>query len=89
MKFILRHVLRHNIFLNQARTLFSRIASIRECLYACMCVCVCVCPPARLLITSGVIDPYDWSNKFYGFCIAVVVNIIAGRDVIVHTRRGN
>ena len=47
-------------FLNQAyaglwpaHAWFLRIASVRECLYACVCVCVCVCPPLRLLITSG------------------------------------
>ena len=31
-------------FLNQVRTWFLRIASVRECLYPCVCVCVCVCP---------------------------------------------
>ena len=65
------------LLLNQARTgrrpvraWFFRIASVRECRYACVCVCVCVCAcacvcvcvracacvclPPRLLITSGV-----------------------------------
>ena len=61
-----------------------------------MCVCVCVfvlCPPPRLLITSGVIwcdiDSYDWSNKFYGFCMTAVVNIDSGRDVSIYMRHGN
>ena len=31
-------------FLNHARAWFLRIASVRECLYACVCVCVCVFP---------------------------------------------
>ena len=52
-----------------------------------------VCPPPRLLITSGVmwrdIDPYDWLNKFYGFYMAAVVGIVSGRDVSIHTCRGN
>ena len=58
-----------------------------------VCVCLCVCPPPRLLITSGVIwcdiDPYNWSNKFYGFCMATVVDIDSGRDVSIYMRRGN
>ena len=57
-----------------------------------MCVCLYVFP-LRLLITSGVmlrdIDPYDWSNTFYGFYIAAVVDIDSGRDVSIHKRRGN
>ena len=77
------------------RAWFLRIASVRECLFACACVCVraCVCPPPRLLITSGVmwcdIDPYDWLNKFYGFYMAAVVGIGSGRDVSIYTRHGN
>ena len=82
-------------FLNQAcaghrpvRAWFLRIASVRECLYACVCVCLRVCPPPRLLITSGVIQtPYDWLNKFYGFSLAAVVDIVSGRDVSIYTRR--
>ena len=59
--------------LNQVCAWFLRIASVRECLYAC----VCVCPPLRLLITGGVIwTPYDWSNKFYGSYMAPVVDIL-------------
>ena len=54
---------------------------------------MCVCPPPRLVITSGVmwceIDPYDWLNKFYGFYMAAVVGIVSGRDVSIHTHRGN
>ena len=79
-------------FLNQVRTWFLRIASVCECIYACVlaCVCVCVCPPPRLLITSGVlccdIDPYDWLNKLYGFCMAAVVSTGSGRDVSIYTR---
>ena len=45
--------------LNQVHA--GRIASVRECLYACVCAFACVCPPLRLLITSGMmwcdIDP--------------------------------
>ena len=70
------------------RAWFLRIASVRECLYAC----VFVCPPPRLLITSGVmwcnIDPYHWLTKFYGFYMAAVVGIDSGRDVSIYTRRG-
>ena len=60
-----------------------------------MCVCVCVCVFAcvstlRLLITSGVIwTPYDWSNKFYGFYMAVVVDIDSGCDVSNYRCCGN
>ena len=76
--------LRNYIFLNQAIAWFLRIASVCECLYAC------VCPPPRLLITSGVIcTPYDWLNKFYGFYMAAMVGIGSGRDVSKYTRRGN
>ena len=61
-------------------------------LYTCVCVCVCVCVFAcvsapRLLITGGVmwcdVDPYDWLNKFYGFCMAAVVDIVSGRGVSI------
>ena len=58
-----------------------------------MHVCVCVCVPPRLLITSGVmwcdIDPYDWSNKFYGFYMAAVVGIVSGCGISIHTCHGN
>ena len=68
---------------------FLRIDLVRTSVY----VCVFVCPPPRLLITSGVmwcdIDPYDWLNNFYGFYMAAVVGIVSGRDVSIHTRRGN
>ena len=51
-----------NIYFEQKlalrRSVHIRIASVCECLYAC------VCPPPRLLITSGVIwcdiDPIRW-----------------------------
>ena len=37
---------------------------------------MCVCLSPRLLITSGMIwTPYDWFNKFYGCCMATVVDI--------------
>ena len=56
-------------------------------------VCVFVCPPLRLLITSGVmwcdIDPYDWSNKFYGFYMAAAVGIVSGHGISIHTCCGN
>ena len=35
------------------------------------------------------IDPYDWLNEFYGFYMAVVVDIASGRDVSIDTHRGN
>ena len=58
-----------------------------------MRVCVFVYPPPRLLITSGImwcdIDPYNWLNKFYGFYMAVIVDIVSGRDESIHTRHGN
>ena len=48
----------HHVLQQVLASYFLRIASVRECLYACVCVCVCVClrvcPPPRLLITSGV-----------------------------------
>ena len=61
----------------------------------CVCVCVCVfaCLPPRLLKTTGVIwcdiDPYDWSNRFYGFYMAAVVGIVSGRGMSIHTCFGN
>ena len=62
-------------------------------MYVCVCVFVCVCVPLRLLLTSGVIGViqtlYDWLNKLYGFCIAVVVGIVSARDLSIHTRCGN
>ena len=39
---------------------------------------------------SGVMwTPYDWSNKFYGFSLAAIVDIVSGRDVRIYTCRGN
>ena len=86
-------------FLNQmcaghrpACTWFLIIVSANVCMCMCLRVCVCVSTP-RLLITSGMmwcdIDPYDWLNKFYGFYMAAVVDIVSGRDVSIHTRREN
>ena len=58
-----------------------------------MRLCVFVCLPPRLLLTSGMmwcdIDPYNWLNNFCGFYMAVVVGIVSGRDLSIHTRRGN
>ena len=73
---------------------FIRIASVRECLYACVCVYVCVyvcvCSPPRLLITSGVMwCNIDWSNKYYGFYMASLVGIISGRGISIHMCCGN
>ena len=57
----------------------------------CMRVCVWVCLPQRLRITSGMMwcdivhILYDWSNKFYGFYMAAVVDIVSGHDVSIHT----
>ena len=74
-----------------AHAWFLRIALVCECLYARVFVCMCVCPPPRLLlITSGMIwTPYDWSDKFYGFYIAAVVDIGSECDVSFYTCRGN
>ena len=48
-------------------------------------VCMLVCPPPRLLISSDVIwTPFDWSNKFYGFYMAAVVNINSGRGISIY-----
>ena len=52
--------------------------------------CLRVCSPPRLLITSGVMwTPYDWSNKFYGFPLAAVVDIVSGCDVSIYMCRRN
>ena len=69
-------------FLNQAhaaaRALFLGIDLVHE---VCVCVCVSVCPPPSLVLTSGVIwrdmDPYDWLNKYYSFCMAGIVGIVS------------
>ena len=56
---VLELVLNNVPFLNQsraghrlARAWFLRIASVRECLYACVCmfVCVCVCVCVRVCV---------------------------------------
>ena len=66
------------------------LLSANVCMRACVCLRLCVCLPPRLLITSGVIwTPYDWSNKFYGFYMAAVVDISSGHDVSNFTRREN
>ena len=50
----------------------------------------CVCPLLRLLITNGMIwTPCYWLNKFYDFYMAVVVGIVRGCNVSIHTHRGN
>ena len=72
---------RHDTFLcagqRPARAWFFKIASVCECLYACVCLHVCL--PPKLVITSGMIwTPYDWSNKFYGFYMAAVVESLVG-----------
>ena len=44
----------------------------------CVHVWLCVCPLLRLLITSDMIrTPYDWLNRFYSFCMAIVVGIVS------------
>ena len=77
-------------FFKTTHAWFLRIA-LSANVSLCVCVCVCMCPPLRLLITSGVIQtPYDSAlNKFYGFYMATGVGIVSGRDVSIHTRRGN
>ena len=68
--------------LNQARTWFLKIVSVRTSV--CVCVCVCVCSPPRLLITSDMIwIPYDWLNKFYNCYMATVVVIINGHGLCI------
>ena len=63
---------------------FLKLILCRSSACVFVCVCLCVCPPARLLITSGVMyssmiwTPYDWLNKFYSRYMAVVVVIING-----------
>ena len=61
------------------------LLSVNVCMRLCVFVYVCVCPPPRLFITSGVMGvmwtPYDWSNKFYGFYMAAVVDIDSRRGV--------
>ena len=37
---------------------------------------------------SIIAQPY-WLNKFYGFYMAAVVGIVSGRNVGIHTHRGN
>ena len=56
-------------------------------------VCVCVCPPPRLVITSGVMwhdmDPYDWLNKYYSFCMAAIVGIVSRRGLRIEACHRN
>ena len=33
--------------------------------------------------------PYDWSNKFYGFSMAAVVDIVSGRGIRIHMHCNN
>ena len=73
------------------------LLSMNVCMCVCVCVCVCVCLRVclllGLLITSGMMwcdmDLYNWSNKFYGFYMAAVVDIDSGHDVSIYTCRGN
>ena len=62
-------------------------------LSANVCIRVCLCLSLRLLIASGmmgvILTPYDWSNKFYNFYMAAVVNIVSELDVSIHTDCGN
>ena len=54
------------LLLNQARTWFLKIISVR--MSVCVFVYVWLCPLPRLLIISGVIwTPHEWLNKYYSF----------------------
>ena len=74
-------------------TCFLRIASVRECLYACVsmcvCVCVCVCLPPRLLITSGVmwydIEPIQLVKCSMAFIWQLWSVLVVG----IYTHHGN
>ena len=59
----------------------------------CVCVCVSVCPPPRLVITSGMMwrdmDPYDWLNKYYSFCMAAIVDIVSRCGLRIEVCRRN
>ena len=50
-----------------------------------MGACVFVCPSPRILITSGVMwpdmDPCDWLNKCYCFCMAAIFGIVSRRGL--------
>ena len=83
------------VLLNQAHTShrpvhawFLKIASVHECMYACMCVC----PPPRLPLTNGVMwhdmDPYDWLSKLYSFHMAAIVSMVRGHglSIVAHCR---
>ena len=51
----------------------------------------CTALPYRFqsrVCSSYIYAPYDWLNKFYGFYKTVVVGIISGHGVSIHTRCG-
>ena len=58
-----------------------------------MSVSVGVSPHPRLVITSGVMrcdmDPYDWLNKHYSFCMAAVVGIVSRRGLRIEVCHRN
>ena len=50
-----------------------------------VCTCVCVSASEAINNLSHDIDPYDWSNKFYGFCMAAVADIDSGCGISIYT----
>ena len=53
------------------------------------CVFVCVSTPEAINDYWHDVAYYNWLSKFHGFCMAVVVGVISGRDVSIHMRHGN
>ena len=66
----------------------------QNCFCLRMSVCMCVCLPLRLLITSSMMwcdieTSYNWLNNFYGFYVAVVIDIVSRRDISIDMCCGN
>ena len=57
----------------------------------CVCACVCTCvrgsTPETILIASDMMwcdmNPYDWLNKSYNFCMTGIVGIDSMRGLAV------
>ena len=74
------------LFLNQKRTRFLKIVSVRACVR--VRACVCPRPPSRLLITSGMMwTSYIWLTKFYSCYTITVVIIVNGYGLGIGTLR--